>query len=93
MLVCKGVRTLCPECRRVETLTVEERALLQIGDTAATCARGAGCPSCDQTGYDGKRYLLEVVTSTRSCALPRNGPRSGRTRGAALCPRLAGTHD
>jgi len=62
MLVCKGVRTLCPECRRVETLTVEERALLHIGDTAATCARGAGCPSCDQTGYDGKRYLLEVVT-------------------------------
>lgn len=65
IVICKGVRTLCPDCRRGESLAPEERAALRLDEAAASCHRATGCPSCDQTGYAGKRYLLDVIPLDR----------------------------
>ncbi|RNC72226.1 MAG: pilus assembly protein PilB [Desulfuromonadales bacterium] len=61
LIVCRGVRTLCPECRRSEPLPPEERAGLGLDETTSSCQRAVGCPACDQTGYNGRRYLLDVI--------------------------------
>lgn len=61
MLVCKGVRSLCPDCRQSEELVPEEVEALRLEHPAASYFRAAGCPSCDQTGFDGKRYLMDVI--------------------------------
>lgn len=61
IIACKGVRTLCPECRRSEPLASEERAALRLDKAAAACHRAAGCPACDQTGYAARRYLVDVI--------------------------------
>lgn len=57
IVVCRGVRLLCPDCREQGPLAAEDPA----GLAGITSCRPVGCPTCDQTGYRGKRYLLELI--------------------------------
>lgn len=58
---CSTIRSLCPECRRSEPFPAAELTTLGIGSDIASCWRSVGCQSCDQTGYGGRRYLLDVL--------------------------------
>lgn len=53
VIVCTGVRTLCPHCRTTFPAPPGETDLSY---------RAAGCPACGQTGYAGTRFLLDVIT-------------------------------
>lgn len=52
IIVCAGVRTLCPDCRT---------AVSAPPDEAEPSFRSAGCPACGQTGYGGTRFLMDVI--------------------------------
>lgn len=61
IIVCRGVRTLCPDCREQGPTSAEELAGLAAELHVPVGCRPIGCASCDQTGYRGKRYLLEML--------------------------------
>ncbi|QWV97622.1 Flp pilus assembly complex ATPase component TadA [Geomonas nitrogeniifigens] len=52
---------LCPECKERYVPAPEELAALRLGGGDRNYYRPAGCPACDQTGYRGKKYLLDVI--------------------------------
>jgi hypothetical protein len=52
IMVCAGVRTLCPDCRT---------AVPSPPDETEPSFRAAGCTSCGQTGYGGTRFLMDVI--------------------------------
>lgn len=59
------VRRLCAECRRADTATKTDAALidgLAIGDALF---RACGCPACHGQGYRGRSGIYEVVAMTR----------------------------
>ncbi len=74
------VRMICNECRTPDTPDPEMLAALQTatrtgepdvggntgcdGGAEPRFARGAGCPSCRQTGFRGRIGLFELVTVT-----------------------------
>jgi type IV pilus assembly protein PilB len=56
------VRTLCPECKRAESVSVQ--ALHEAGYTATEAIDGyapAGCVRCGNTGYRGRVGVFEVM--------------------------------
>ena len=53
------MRRVCPHCGREMPVTEEESSYL--GDIA-TVRRGAGCPQCNGTGYQGRIAIHEIVT-------------------------------
>ncbi|MBU5612044.1 GspE/PulE family protein [Geomonas azotofigens] len=55
------VLLLCPECKERYTPAPEELAALRLASGERAFYRPAGCPACDQTGYRGKKYLLDVI--------------------------------
>jgi len=59
------VRRLCPSCKRAERPDASEAAEFgtQLGDTAAPAQiyRAVGCPSCNQTGYQGRMGIYELL--------------------------------
>ena len=59
LIACREVALLCPECREKSSLPAEA-SLLHGADTPCSC-RFDGCPSCNGTGYGGRRYLIEAV--------------------------------
>ena len=59
------VRRLCPDCRREETATQADAAMidgLAVGDTLF---RACGCAVCHGQGYRGRSGIYEVVAITR----------------------------
>ena len=58
---CRCVLLLCPECKERYQPAPEELAALRLAASDRAYYRPAGCPACDQTGYRGKKYLLEVM--------------------------------
>jgi general secretion pathway protein E len=62
------VRVLCPECRQAYTPTPEEleqagitpRVLAAAGDPRQIY-RATGCPACQQTGYQGRTGIYELM--------------------------------
>ncbi|WP_426036268.1 type II secretion system ATPase GspE [Cypionkella sp. TWP1-2-1b2] len=59
------VRRLCAECRRADTATETDAALidgLAVGDALF---RACGCPTCHGQGYRGRSGIYEVVAMTR----------------------------
>ncbi|QXE89810.1 ATPase, T2SS/T4P/T4SS family [Geomonas subterranea] len=52
---------LCPECKERYTPAPEELAALRLAAGDRGYYRPTGCPACDQTGYRGKKYLLDVI--------------------------------
>jgi type II secretory ATPase GspE/PulE/Tfp pilus assembly ATPase PilB-like protein len=61
IVVGKGVMTLCPDCRESYVPTSEELAQLRLPTQVSCLYRASGCPACEQTGYRGKRYLLDAI--------------------------------
>ncbi len=61
------VRTICGQCKTVAELTAVEREWL--GDDLPEggpwrALRGAGCPTCHQTGYAGRMAVYEMLEMT-----------------------------
>ncbi len=56
------VRLICPVCKVEDELDPGLRKHLQLGDT--TFYKGAGCTTCNQTGYQGRRGLYEIMRMT-----------------------------
>jgi len=59
----KLLRVLCPECKEESAPTEEERTLLArfTADVPERVARPRGCPSCRDTGYQGRTGVYEVL--------------------------------
>lgn len=57
----KCVAILCPNCKESFTPAAEDIAVLRLGKPPDSFYRPAGCAVCDNSGYQGKRYLLDVV--------------------------------
>jgi type II secretory ATPase GspE/PulE/Tfp pilus assembly ATPase PilB-like protein len=57
------VRTLCPKC--VEPYEASAAILNRLGSTkvqgTVTLYRGRGCPSCHNTGYQGRTGIFEIL--------------------------------
>ncbi len=60
------VRTVCPHCKEPYTPPVgllEDAGLIDRKDEC-TFYRGAGCSTCNQTGYRGRTGIFELMTVT-----------------------------
>lgn len=53
------VRKICPNCRELYKISMEEHQLTQI-PLDATIYLGKGCQTCNQTGYKGRLGVHEV---------------------------------
>jgi len=61
------VRKICVKCRQPHTPTAAELRSLNIGAAqaaAATFAKGAGCASCNGTGFRGRLGIVELFLIT-----------------------------
>jgi general secretion pathway protein E len=70
------VRVLCEHCKEsyeIGTELAEELGLARFADTRGlTLYRGAGCESCDGSGYRGRTCILELLVmsdAVRQCIL------------------------
>lgn len=61
LVSCRSVLILCPDCKERYNPAPEELAALRLPPGDGPYFRPAGCPACDQTGYQSKKYLLEVL--------------------------------
>jgi type II secretory ATPase GspE/PulE/Tfp pilus assembly ATPase PilB-like protein len=58
------VRKICPHCREETPPSAEERRLLdRAGFRGAALYRGAGCPACEHTGFQGRTLIAEAFAS------------------------------
>jgi type II secretory ATPase GspE/PulE/Tfp pilus assembly ATPase PilB-like protein len=62
---CRGVLTLCPDCREEYAPEPDELSALALPSRPPRFHRAAGCPACNHTGFGGRSYLLDVVPVTR----------------------------
>ncbi|RMH04622.1 MAG: type II secretion system protein GspE [Nitrospirae bacterium] len=63
------VRRICPFCREPDPLPKDHLVKLGFSPEEANVVipmRGAGCPSCYQTGYKGRIALFEVLPLTET---------------------------
>jgi len=64
MLAQRLARRVCNDCK--QEIKVPKETLLDLGVSEAevgtfACYKGAGCPTCNQTGYKGRIALYEVM--------------------------------
>jgi type II secretory ATPase GspE/PulE/Tfp pilus assembly ATPase PilB-like protein len=57
----KGVRLLCPLCKQKYLPSVGEGPFISAGISSASLFAPQGCSVCGNTGYQGIRYLMEVI--------------------------------
>ncbi len=62
------VRRLCPDCRRAETATEADVAMIEGLKLGDTLFRACGCPACHGQGYRGRSGIYEVVAITEQIA-------------------------
>ncbi len=55
------VRKICPHCKKVRTLSLDECEYLQLTEKTYTVWEGKGCKECRGTGYKGRSGLFEVM--------------------------------
>jgi general secretion pathway protein E len=55
------VRKICPHCKKVRTLSHDERDYLQMPGKSYSVWEGEGCKECRGTGYKGRSGLFEVM--------------------------------
>ena len=65
------VRQLCSDCR--EPIDVPEQVLIELGVPPENCEgfqvmRGAGCRTCNNTGYKGRIAVYEIMVMTDELA-------------------------
>jgi type II secretory ATPase GspE/PulE/Tfp pilus assembly ATPase PilB-like protein len=59
----KGVRLLCPLCKKSYLPSAEEKALLPSDSLpAAGYFSAPGCSACAYSGYKGKKYLIDIIS-------------------------------
>ena len=59
------VRRLCPHCKRAYNASAEEKKLMGLELTEDfTIYEPAGCDQCDNTGYNGRIGIYEIMTIT-----------------------------
>jgi type IV pilus assembly protein PilB len=71
------VRRVCSECKQEWDYTDEEMHAFGIDRNQGPFFKGAGCDTCNGTGYKGRQGLYEVMTMTS--ALRRNVLRGAST--------------
>jgi type IV pilus assembly protein PilB len=71
------VRRVCAECKQEWDYTDEEMHAFAIDRNQGPFFKGAGCDTCNGTGYKGRQGLYEVMTMTS--ALRRNVLRGAST--------------
>ena len=57
------VRRLCPTCKTPHQADAAERELLGAEDIPLTIFKPAGCVRCNQTGYEGRIGLYELIVA------------------------------
>jgi type II secretory ATPase GspE/PulE/Tfp pilus assembly ATPase PilB-like protein len=57
----KGVRLLCPSCKQNYVPAVVDGPVVIGGISSTSLFAPLGCPECDNTGYQGTRYLVDVI--------------------------------
>lgn len=57
----KGAQLLCPECRSVCEPPAEELLVMNLPQPPAAFFRTSGCDACGQSGFSGRRYLMDVL--------------------------------
>jgi len=57
----KGVRLLCPLCKESYVPTAGEEGVTPAGISATAWFAPQGCSACGHTGYQGKKYLMDVI--------------------------------
>ena len=62
------VRKICPHCRTMKTAAPGEKDLFRRHDLEppAEIPHAVGCPSCDQTGFNGRIGIFEVIEVDRA---------------------------
>ncbi len=55
------IRTICPNCKKEYSPGTEEIRRSGVKWTGKKLYRGAGCPSCNGTGYSGRTGVFEVL--------------------------------
>ncbi|NUB42764.1 type II/IV secretion system protein [Fertoebacter nigrum] len=60
------VRRLCPDCRRPDTASAADAALVEGLAPGDALYRACGCPACHGQGYRGRSGIYEVVAITRA---------------------------
>ncbi len=71
------VRRICVDCKQEWNYTDEEMHAFMIDRKQGPFFKGAGCDTCNGTGYKGRQGLYEVMTMTS--ALRRNVLRGAST--------------
>lgn len=53
------VKKVCPNCKQEHNVTFEDNLLLQT--ELKTAFKGNGCTECNQTGYQGRTAVFEII--------------------------------
>lgn len=53
------VKKVCPNCKREHSVTFEDNLLLHTD--LKTAFKGNGCTECNQTGYQGRTAVFEII--------------------------------
>jgi type IV pilus assembly protein PilB len=61
----KLIKRLCPNCRKKELATEEEKAFLGVKESKLSLFHPVGCPLCHGSGYRGRIAVQEVLKITR----------------------------
>ena len=72
----KLLKKLCPECKRVDPITIREADLLNrfTNDIPDALAHPVGCPACRDTGFRGREGVYEILVFDREVGdLVRDG--------------------
>ncbi len=77
------VRRICADCKQEWDYTDEEMHAFGIDRNQGPFFKGAGCDTCNGTGYKGRQGLYEVMTM--SSALRRNVLRGASTEEMQQC--------
>lgn len=65
IVACRGVLTLCPNCRKDHSPEADELSALPSPAPSSRFRRSEGCSACHHTGHAGKEWLLDAVPVTR----------------------------
>ncbi|HQW19311.1 MAG TPA: type II secretion system ATPase GspE [Rhodocyclaceae bacterium] len=55
------VRRLCPACKRADVFDIAETAQFGGANVPEKIYRAVGCPACNQTGYQGRMGIYELL--------------------------------
>ena len=58
------IRTLCPHCKKPDTMPPEILELVNDGDKKKPIYKACGCEACHNTGYAGKTLVVEYMPAT-----------------------------